>query len=95
MATAFPATGPTDRADRSPYLWFAVALVLSIFASGRITVPVLAWLAPLVPLRLTPTVWPGWLCYVRIPPTSLAALGVGGRVCTPLRSPGAGWVGAC
>lgn len=87
MATAFPATGPTDRADRSPYLWFAVALVLSIFASGRITVPVLAWLAPIVALRFTRTVRPAWLGYVLIAAIAVASLVVGWRGMIPLGSP--------
>jgi len=38
-------------ADRRTWLWFAVGLVLLVFSSGRLAVPLLAWVAPVFFLR--------------------------------------------
>lgn len=38
-------------ADRRTWLWFALGLLLLIFSSGRLAVPLLAWVAPVFFLR--------------------------------------------
>jgi apolipoprotein N-acyltransferase len=70
---------PTRTSDQLSYLWLASAAALTLFAAGRWSIPLAAWLAPLFLLRFVRTqrVLPGlllaWL--VRAAVTAVAAQG--------------------
>ncbi len=54
---------PTMQRDRWSYLWLALAALLSTFSSGRWTLPLAAWLAPVFIIRFVRTqpLWRGLL----------------------------------
>lgn len=75
---------PTAPRERSPYRWLAVTMVLTLFAGGRVTVPLLAWLAPIFALRFTRTVRRAWIGYALIGAVAAVSLLVGWRGMIPL-----------
>ena len=48
-------TTPTRIPDRLSYLWLAIAAALLVFYTGRLAIPLAAWLAPLFLLRFVRT----------------------------------------
>lgn len=78
---------PRPRIARSPYLWLATALVLSLFAGGRTVVPIAAWLAPIPALRFMRTVRRAWLGYALLVLVGVATMLVAWRGTIPMQPP--------
>ena len=50
-----PAIAQSANSDRLAYLWLVIAIAISLFAAGRWTIPLAAWLAPVFLLRFVRT----------------------------------------
>lgn len=74
--------------DKFSFLWLAIAFVLTLFSSGNLTIPLLAWLAPIFALRFMRTQKRGLVGYALLALVNVVTLSITWRGMIALPPPG-------
>ncbi len=79
---------PLYRPDRFSLLWLAIAFVFTLFSNGNLTIPLLAWFAPIFGLRFMRTQKRGLVGYVLLALVSIVTLAITWRGMIAMPPPG-------